>query len=304
MDWVRDVTVGDWIAERLDDAWNIHRLVPRGFEAYARILHPAVRERPVDAAWPPEGDERAWAAFAEPGYEVDAEHVTWEGAARALGATFDPLGSWADSVGGDPATKPRDADGWRYDVPEEGFLEPGHLAVVAEHLAAHTACGDEVYVGVWEGWGGLVGFLGHTPSRAALVGDVAGAPARHRNALDRSIRDPFNSVFRRRTWQQGILSDEISKGPRLQLADREHVLFRGRIGEFERDDWTSTAPWADPRDAWVHSPSVLWPADRMWYVATDVDLDSTLVGGSAELIRTLSADERVEAHPIREGTVL
>ena len=35
---------GDWLRERLDDPWNgtMHAVVPHGFPAYARILHPAI----------------------------------------------------------------------------------------------------------------------------------------------------------------------------------------------------------------------------------------------------------------------
>jgi hypothetical protein len=43
------------------------------------------------------------------------------------------------------------------------------------------------------------------------------------------------------------------------------------------------------------SPSIMWPSDRSWFVATEVDLDSTFVGGSAALIDGLLADERLEA---------
>jgi len=42
MRWQQDVTVGDWIRDRLDPAFaSMHGVVPHGFEAYARIFHPA-----------------------------------------------------------------------------------------------------------------------------------------------------------------------------------------------------------------------------------------------------------------------
>ena len=39
-------------------------------------------------------------------------------------------------------------------------------------------------------------------------------------------------------------------------------------------------------------------------LVTEVDYDSTIVGGTPELIRALCADPRLEALPIREGADL
>jgi len=44
-------------------------------------------------------------------------------------------------------------------------------------------------------------------------------------------------------------------------------------------------------------PTLFWPRDRAWFVATDPDLDSTYVGGSAELIATILATPLFEAWP-------
>jgi hypothetical protein len=43
-----------------------------------------------------------------------------------------------------------------------------------------------------------------------------------------------------------------------------------------------TEEWLDPQ-----SPSLLWPVDRSWCLATEIDFDSTLVGGSRELVDAL-----------------
>jgi len=47
------------------------------------------------------------------------------------------------------------------------------------------------------------------------------------------------------------------------------------------------------------SPNLLWPVDRSWCVATEIDFDSTLVGGSAELIAAVLANPDLEAFPVR-----
>jgi hypothetical protein len=55
-----------------------------------------------------------------------------------------------------------------------------------------------------------------------------------------------------------------------------------------------TEEWFVPQ-----SPNLLWPVDPSWCVATEIDFDSTLVGGSARLIEAVLADPRLEALPVR-----
>lgn len=43
------------------------------------------------------------------------------------------------------------------------------------------------------------------------------------------------------------------------------------------------------------TPNIWWPSDRQWCVATEVDLDSTYVGGPAALIDSLLASPSLEA---------
>jgi hypothetical protein len=46
------------------------------------------------------------------------------------------------------------------------------------------------------------------------------------------------------------------------------------------------------------SPNLWWPEDRAWFVATEIDFDSTFVGGDDPLIAVLVTDRRLEALPI------
>lgn len=48
----------------------------------------------------------------------------------------------------------------------------------------------------------------------------------------------------------------------------------------------------------AHPPTLIWPADRAWFVAGDVDLDSTYVGGSHDLIAAILAEPDLEAWPV------
>ncbi|MGC5172470.1 hypothetical protein ACLQ2Q_17680 [Microbacterium sp. DT81.1] len=330
MEWTADVSAGDWLRERLDADWSsssMHQVVPRGFPAYARIFHRATRDRPADRPWPPlpyAAHAREWRLFQAADPPIDVERVSWAETARAFDTVMHPLAQWHRLVGHDPADPlsedgPRDRRGWRYGDPPAGDLDAETLRVVAGVLAQHTGTPADGCVGVWSGWGGLVGFVGAAPARTLFQlsdqdagGDAVGAAslAQHNDMLGHSTRDPFNKVFRQPSWQPGILPDEISKGPRLELPAREHLLFRGGVAELAEPDWTQRSPWRD-RELEKHgfppgaqSPSVVWPADRAWVLVSEVDYDSTIVAGDAALVRALVDDPRLEAAAVPAGADL
>jgi hypothetical protein len=43
------------------------------------------------------------------------------------------------------------------------------------------------------------------------------------------------------------------------------------------------------------APNLIWPADESWFVASEVDFDSTLVGGSVMLIEAIVESPELEA---------
>jgi hypothetical protein len=46
--WLADVTPSDWVAESLKVfAYHVASIVPDGYEAYARVLHPHVEDGKV-----------------------------------------------------------------------------------------------------------------------------------------------------------------------------------------------------------------------------------------------------------------
>lgn len=316
MQWSGEVDAGAWIRDRLDSGLgpSMHCVVPHGFPAYLRIFHPATRDRPVGRPWPGlpyAAHAREWDEFQNAQPEIDTERVNWATTATAMGTTMHAGAQWrrlvAPGVIVENEDGPRDAAGWRYSDPQEGNLEADVVSAVAEHLAAHTTTPDDGCVALWEGWGGLVGFYGETPARAFFTIGAPDAGEQHNEMLSRSIHDPFNNVFRKPTWQPGILSDDVSNGSRLSLPDRDHVLFRGGVSELADPDWVLNVPWRD-RELEAHgfppraqSPSLVWPADRAWVMVTEVDFDSTIVAGGHELIRSLAADPRLETHAIHEG---
>jgi hypothetical protein len=317
MEWTADVSAGDWIRDRLDPegpqwASTMHCVVPHGFVAYARIFHrPTVSW--VDAGPFPTQDELRETPI-ERWPETHSAPTTWRETADVFGTRLHGEAQWHRIVraarrGDDDPTGAQwqqviGPDGRQYSTPQEGSLDPAQVSAAAGHLAAASTTPDRAFVAIWEGWGGVLGFFGETPSRAVLSVSDDDDPAlveHHRDMLERSIHDPFNNVFRKPTWQPGILSDEISRGERLRLPARNHVLFTGRVAELADPAWASTVPWAEVTSEWTHSPSLVWPEDRAWVMVTEVDYDSTIVGGSVELVDALCADPALEALPVREG---
>ncbi|MFJ4223426.1 hypothetical protein [Microbacterium sp. NPDC089695] len=318
MQWISDPSTGEWLRERLDDPWNasMHSVVPRGYPAYARILHPAfvrsLPDRPV-----PSPDEWVQMPLAEQNRLIELFHdepATWASTAAAFGTEVHPLAQWQRLVrtptDGDWRTRIA-PDGREFTAPMEGELAPEVVATIARHLVAHTTTPDAGVAALWEGFGGLLGHLGHTPSRAFLTfGDGNGDDPNHQAMLDRSVHDPLNNAFRKPTWQEGILSREISEGPRLEFEGRAYVLFSASARELADADWVLDAPWRDrpgeergfPPSA--QSPNILWPEDRSWVMVSEIDFDSTVIAGSGEMVAALCADPAIEALPLREGADL
>lgn len=313
MEWIANPSVGDWLREQLDEDYSsMHGVVPRGYPAYARVFHPAAVRSLPDRAVP---THQEWDRLApeEQGRLIDLfldAPTTWGETAAAFGTTLHPLAQWQRIVRTPPEEDWRTRiapDGREFSAPIDGELDVGTLAGVAAHLIAHTRTPDAGYAALWEGTGSLVGYLGESPSRVFFP---MGGDPNHEAMLNRSTHDPFNNVFRKPSWQEGILSREISEGPRLRLPGRDHVLFSAPPRAFTDRAWVLDVPWRD-RIAEEHGfppsaqgPSIIWPEDRAWVVVTEVDFDSTVVAGSAELIRAICADDRLEALPIAEGADL
>ena len=82
--------------------------------------------------------------------------------------------------------------------------------------------------------------------------------------------------------------DEVLTAERLRGIGRDYFLYAG----------PPSAMASFFEGFWSHSPNIWWPEDRTWCVATDIDLDSTYVGGSEGCIAALLRDSRFETLPI------
>ena len=72
--------------------------------------------------------------------------------------------------------------------------------------------------------------------------------------------------------------------PRVRLEHRDCLLFSGAV---RAADAFRSGPW-------FQSPTLWWPDDRAWVVASELDIYSTYLAAGAECIAELVADARVE----------
>lgn len=144
MEPISDAECGSWLRLLLGGTGGgIHCVVPRGYAAYARVFHPAARDRTTG---------------------VDAAPVSWARVAQAFGTTMHPLAQY-HRLAGPETGKYRevlDASGWRYSEPQQGNLDVDALASVAAILCRHTATPEIGVVAIWEGWGGLANSTGYS----------------------------------------------------------------------------------------------------------------------------------------------
>jgi hypothetical protein len=157
-----DLTAAAWIAPRLGAfASGVRGVIPAGFEAYARILHPA------DSA---------------------EAHVRWSAVAAAGAKVAHALMQFHTLVGVGPNEYDVDSAAWTGSVPDQGDLEPESLAALLDILARHTASVERCWFGVWEGYGWLPG-----GSRVTFVATADGtlppeSAERHFAAIDYDAR--------------------------------------------------------------------------------------------------------------------
>lgn len=79
----------------------------------------------------------------------------------------------------------------------------------------------------------------------------------------------------------------------FDLPHRRYYLFTGPLDDVTRFGHWVTRDWFLPR-----SPNLFWPDDRYWCVASEIDFDSTLVAGSADLIDDILRSPDLEAWPV------
>jgi hypothetical protein len=223
-----DVSAADWIAPRLGGEFGAVGLqVPRCYEAFARICHPA--------------------------RDLDDRLVTWAEVAHATGRTPHALMQWHALVGS-PDHLNFTGSLWPGQPPERGDLVPEVLRPLCELLERSTTTPMRCYFGVCEGW-------------TWVRFDGSGSQAHGE-------------------WPPAAWHDY----PRVDLPHREYLLWCAPVKaalDFVEGDGMDQPPGS--------SPNIFWPHDRAWFVASEIDFDSTLVGGAERLIDEILASSAFDA---------
>jgi hypothetical protein len=131
--------------------------------------------------------------------------------------------------------------------------------------------------------------------------------------LARHTATPESAFFGMSTIMSGV-AEEWPDAPQLEQPAREWVVLKGPLAAVDQIAISSRhgssfgfgfAVYSDGRREVVSGdemperfsrevPNLIWPEDRAWFVASEVDLDSTLVGGSRALIDALLAAADLE----------
>lgn len=208
----------------------------------------------------------AYARICHPATDTAGQPVAWSKVAEATGRRPHALMQWHAIVG---SSDPLNMTGslWDGADPPRGNLARSTLIALCDRLAESSNGEPDCYFCLWEGYGGLDEY-GWLETNARPCGQV--------DDQDRHL----------------LAEEDIRLRPRLHLPDRDYVVLAGplraglRIGSFGLGIF------------WPQSPNLFWPEDRAWCVASEIDFDSTLVGGSSHLIDAILNTPALDAWPL------
>ncbi|MGM7668837.1 hypothetical protein [Microbacterium sp. A93] len=307
-----DPSEGAWVAGMLEAGERIGHaasIVPVGdpapYGAIARIFHPVPWHH---RDWERDGTAARLRGFGmvpeefadfrdDPGSSDGTVHAygttTWGRVAEDQGTELHAAAQWADLARaaadetsystGDPALE--------YAPPESGSLAPPAMESLAEVLLAHTGTPEDLVLGLWPGRGWMDG-------GSALFGPavVEATGGRHSSLPMPPAFGPQTT----RSMRRGTGLLDVGGGY------REYLLVADDGTRLRHPAWPRALhpmfPAGDRTE--YQSPNLAWPRDRAWALASEIDLDSTLVAGPADLIRAICTHPGLEAVGVRPNTDL
>lgn len=172
-----------------------------------------------------------------------------------------------------------------------GGLGNESLRTLVEILSNFTITPEECFHALWDGQGWM-----HRGAIATLK--AVRLPRLHGFLRNPKINGFIRTLsfnigarrFRRRIRMQDQSLDHLNshtlpvgimKSERFKLPNREYLLMRGPISEATKIGWTFAESFH------AESPNLLWPSDRGWLMANEIDFDVTLIGGSESLVAAI-----------------
>ncbi len=215
----------------------------------------------------------SYARICHPATDDAGRRATWSEVARQTGRQAHPLMQWHALVG---SADPLNMTGslWPGRDPHRGDLVPEVLAALCDVLTEHTTTPERCFFCLWEGWGWIgSSSTGPPVARASRAG-----------AAHVSFDDPIAPAFS---------PEELSR-PRLRLPSRKYLLLAGRL-----EAALQIGHWIGPQRFEPQSPNLFWPADRAWCLASEIDFDSTLLGGTTELVTAILQAPELDSWPVQ-----
>lgn len=194
--------------------------------------------------------------------------LRWAEVAAMTGQRLHPETQYGNLIGWvwDPEHQ-RPPDPWG--EPEQGRLRPEECAAVAEVLSAYTTTPDDCWFCLWEGYGWSE--LERLRARSGFVAaDVVAADL----VAAHGELDPEADHG---TATQAVFPVAVPVAPQVHLENRACILFHGPV----------TAATAFRSEPMYQSPTLWWPADRAWCVASELDIYSTYVAAEPAALRAL-----------------
>lgn len=186
--------------------------------------------------------------------------VSWKSIAEGNGKTAHPLMQFS-CIGS--ATVGESRPGAREIEPGVGYLEETRFHALTGVLSNYTSTPENCWYCLWDGFGNL------SPGGSVGLASVSG--------FGREPTIPAAAVEQ----------PDYVESPRVETEHRDYILFSGELAaasEFLKYPMRQ-------------SPNIWWPDDRAWCVATDIDLQSTYVGGPAGCIDAVLDNPALEAFP-------
>lgn len=149
---------------------------------------------------------------------------------------------------------------------------PGQLPALFEALATQTTTPDDCYFCIWEGFG-RTGMAGH---HEAVGTDDERSPLERGAARPASVRQPAEPR-------------SAPQVPQVVVPNRAYWLFRGALTDV--GTWDCARGWPGLCRLDEADPAFVWPGDRAWCIASDVDPHYAGIGASTAII------DRLLAHP-------
>ncbi|SIS18623.1 hypothetical protein SAMN05445060_3359 [Williamsia sterculiae] len=188
--------------------------------------------------------------------------IHWRDVAAVTGRRVHPLVQWWRLIDADEPVNPTSTM-WRNDEPVMGELPLHDALALYELLIGVTGTPESVYFGFWNGYSGNTGADTWVHAAHALW------PTEQPTHIQRTPTGTVSVPGR---------DFEVVSG---SLLHAPHIA-----GYFDRNDGNPP------------SPNIMWPADHTWFVASEIDFDSTIVGCTDHVAATILDNAQLEAYPV------